>query len=102
MCSSLCLCERRSFASDAAIWSLTNVITYNAAIDARADRRAEIWLHWMEEAAVAKPQLEPDAVSYSSVKDVASGIWYLASDAAIWSLTSRLAVRSRIPPDEGC
>jgi hypothetical protein len=54
---SLCLCERRSFASDAAIWSLTNVITYNAAIDARADRRAEIWLHWMEEAAVAEPQL---------------------------------------------
>jgi hypothetical protein len=60
-----------SLASDAAIWSLTNVITYNAAINAR--EKCQQW----------QQTLGPLAMMQQQVPAVAADTWSFGNDAAV-------------------
>jgi hypothetical protein len=73
-------------AGEAKVASKTPLM-YNAAIGACAHseeaRRAEFWLHKMEEAAVAEPRLAPDVVSNSNVMNACAQMGQ-ADHAELW------------------
>jgi hypothetical protein len=67
-----------SLASDAAIWSLTNVITYNAAINAR--EKCQLWQQTLGPLAMMQQScVVPDSQFLVLVRRVSNGIRHLVA-----------------------